>query len=336
MAKNVIIMGATSGIGEALAARFAELGCDIAIAGRREDRLASIADRLRADTGCRVVTAAVDVRSESAPEKIRAMAEELGGLDLYIHSSGIGRENPELDPAIETGTAETNALGFVRCVGAAVAILEEQGRGGQVAAISSVAATRGLGIAPAYSATKALQANYLEALRQRSKAKKTDIRVTDIRPGFVATPLIAGRSYPATMPLSYAADRIAQAILAKRRVAWIDWRYMLLCAAWKLLPGVAWEAIPAGFVPFETPEGAAKAGAAAKDAAQTAAREAKKAAKKFSLFAKKAASGRNAAAKAAEPAASPAAPEAEAAPEPAARPEPAPEAKSDGSAAPKA
>ena len=255
MAKNVVIMGATSGIGEELARRFAALGCDLAIAGRREDRLRQISEKLQAETGAKVIWEKIDVRSDEAPLGLSHLVRELGGVDLYIHASGVGSENPDLTPEIELNTLATNADGFVRCIDAVFTIMRSQPYGAQIAAISSVASTRGLGIAPAYSATKALQKNYLEALRQRSAARGLDIYVTDIRPGFIDTPLIAGHRYPLTMPLPYAADRIVKAILAKKRVAWIDWRYMLLSWAWAALPGVLWENLPIGFYPFLTPSG---------------------------------------------------------------------------------
>ncbi|MCI5851146.1 MAG: SDR family NAD(P)-dependent oxidoreductase [Sutterellaceae bacterium] len=268
MAKNVIIMGATSGLGEALARRFAALGCDIAIAGRRTERLEALARELReSNEGIRVFWDMIDVRSPEAPLRLSHLSDQIGGVDLYIHASGIGHENTSLEPTIELETAETNALGFVRCVDTAVTLLRSQGRDGQIAAISSVASTRGLGASPAYSATKALQAHYLEALRQMSLAKGWDITVTDIRPGFVDTPLLEGKSYPMTMPLAYAADRIVKAILAKRRVAWIDWKYLLLCIAWRCLPGMLWERLPVGFVPFRTEPKQEKKAAEPKSAA---------------------------------------------------------------------
>ncbi len=253
MAKNVIIMGATSGIGLALAERLASLGCSIAIAGRREDLLREAAARLSELGASRVITETVDVRDAKAPLQIAHLSDTLGGVDLYIHAAGIGKENTDLSPQTEEDTSETNVTGFVRCVDAAAALLRSGNRGGQIAVISSAAATRGLGASPAYSASKAFQAHYLEALRQMFSAKDLDITVTDIRPGFVDTALIAGKNYPLTMPLNYAADRILRAILAKKRVAWIDWKYQVLCLLWSLLPGIVWESIPLGFVPFSEP-----------------------------------------------------------------------------------
>ena len=131
MAKNVIIMGATSGIGEALAVRFAALGCDLAIAGRRADRLQAIASKISSEHNVRVIWSEIDVRREDAPLKISHLASEIGGVDLYIHAAGIGHENVELDPKIEMNTVDTNASGFVRCIDAVVTLLRSQGTGGR-------------------------------------------------------------------------------------------------------------------------------------------------------------------------------------------------------------
>ena len=247
MAKNVMIMGATSGIGLELAEQFAALGCDLALAGRRADALKAAAEKIHAKTGVRIETSVIDVCSETAPLELARLSARIGGIDIYIHSSGIGQENPELDPETELRIVRTNALGFVRCVDSAYTLLRSGRRGGQIAVLSSVACVRGLGAAPAYSATKAMQANYLEGLRQHIATKRLDITVTDIRPGFVDTPLLHGKRYPLTMETPYAARRIVKAILGKKRVAWIDWRYGLLAFAWRLLPGALWERVPAGF-----------------------------------------------------------------------------------------
>lgn len=257
MAKNVVIMGATSGIGLALAERFAALGCDLGLAGRRGELLQKTAEKLHAKTGARIETAVIDVCSDSAPLELARLSARLGGIDIYIHSAGIGAENPELDPDVELQIARTNALGFIRCIDSACTLIRSGRRGGQIAAITSVACNRGLGAAPAYSATKALQANYLEALRQLIASKHLDITVTDIRPGFVDTPLLHGKRYLWTMSAAYAADRIVKAILNKKRVATIDWKYALACVLWVHLPGRLWERMRVGFASEKAPSGKA-------------------------------------------------------------------------------
>ena len=107
-----------------------------------------------------------------------------------------GFQNPELDIDIELNTTRTNVEGFTRMVDTAFDYFKQHG-GGHLAVISSIAGTKGLGIAPAYSATKRFQNTYIDALEQLSHLQKLNIRFTDIRPGFVATALLGdGKHYP--------------------------------------------------------------------------------------------------------------------------------------------
>ena len=111
--------------------------------------------------------------------------------------------------------------------------------------ISSIAGTKGLGVAPSYSATKRYQNIYIDALAQLSRMEKQPITFTDIRPGFVRTDLLKdGRNYPMLMSPQYAALRIANAIDRKKRRAIIDWRYAILVFLWRLIPEWLWERLP--------------------------------------------------------------------------------------------
>jgi len=108
--------------------------------------------------------------------------------------------------------------------------------------ISSIAGTKGLGIAPAYSATKRFQNTYIDALEQLSGMQKLNIRFTDIRPGFVATNLLNdGKNYPMLMQTEKVAKLIVKALNRKKRVAVIDWKYSILVFFWKLIPRCIWK-----------------------------------------------------------------------------------------------
>ena len=237
--KRVIIMGATSGLGRKLAERYAAAGHVVGIAGRRADLLES----LRASCPERIHARVIDVTADDAATRLAELVEECGGMDLYVHSSGIGHNNPRLLADPELQTVGTNAAGFTRMVGAAFNHFVRQG-GGHIAAITSIAGTRGLGAAPAYSATKKFQSVYLTALAQQARIRHASVGFTDIRPGFVRTALIEGGHYPLQMDADYAARKIFHAIEHRRRVAIIDWRYALLVAFWKLIPSRLWERIP--------------------------------------------------------------------------------------------
>lgn len=269
-------MGATSGIGQEVARLLAANGYEVGIAGRREERLVQMA---QATPGI-MAHRQIDVTKEDAPTELHKLIEELGGMDLYFHSSGIGWENVALDADKELKTVETNGMGFVRMVSAAYNWFAEQRtdeaklraeeaeqraeraeqraeraeqraeeaeqrasgkeRKARIACITSIARTRGLGAAPAYSATKRMQAHYLECLSQQARMRHLNIGITDIRPGFVATDLIAGSHFPLQLKAEDVARTIVRAIERGSEVVTIDWRYRLLVAAWQLIPRWLW------------------------------------------------------------------------------------------------
>lgn len=109
--KRAIIIGATSGIGREVARLLAKDGWQIGIAGRREELLQSLQAEFPEG---QVKTAVLDVTDTDAPARLQSLIGEVGGMDLYFHSSGIGYQNATLDPDIEMRTARTNGEGFVR------------------------------------------------------------------------------------------------------------------------------------------------------------------------------------------------------------------------------
>lgn len=234
--RHAIVMGATSGIGREVALLLAEKGWHVAVAGRRADCLEELAlmhENIK-------VAKSVDINAPGASTALEEMAAELGGMDLYVHSSGIGWQNEALEQEKELMTVETNASGFTRMVSAAFKIMAREGKGGHIACISSIAGTKGLGAAPAYSATKRFQAHYMECLAQLSHKRGLHIIMTDIRPGFVDTPLIAGSDYPLKLSAAAVAADIVKAIKKKKGVCIIDWRYKLLVMLWRLIPRWMW------------------------------------------------------------------------------------------------
>ena len=182
----------------------------------------------------------IDITASDAPERLLGLVEEMGGMDLYIHSSGIGYKNMALDGRIERETVITNALGFTQMVDAAFDWFKERG-GGHIAFISSVAGTKGLGAAPSYSATKRYQWIYAQALAQLSSMERYNISFTDIRPGFVATGFLGSSKYPLLLEKHYVAQKIVKAILARKRSVIIDYKYKILCLFWRMIPNWLWE-----------------------------------------------------------------------------------------------
>ena len=234
--KRVIIIGASSGMGMEVAKLLLDEGCRLGVAARREDRL-QLLKQLAPD---RVVTATIDVTAEGAEQRLRSLIDELGGMDLFFYASGIGKQNRTLTPEIELNTVNTNGMGFTRMIGEAYRYFADRGEG-HIAAISSIAGTKGLGPAPSYSATKAMQNVYLQALEQQANARGLKIRFTDIRPGFVDTDLLKGDfRYPMMLKPEKVARQIVRAINSKRHVKVIDWRYAILTALWRRLPRPLW------------------------------------------------------------------------------------------------
>ena len=113
--------------------------------------------------------------------------------------------------------------------------------GGHIAAITSIAGTKGLGPAPAYSATKAMQNTYLQALEQLANTRHLDIAFTDIRPGFVDTDLLSGdEHYPLLLDANLVARKILRAIYQRKHIAVIDWKWRLITACWRRIPSWIW------------------------------------------------------------------------------------------------
>lgn len=234
--KRVVIIGASSGMGMEVAKLLLAEGCRLGIAARREDRLQT----LKQAAPDRVEVATIDVTAEDAPDRLRQLIDRLGGMDLFFYAAGIGKQNRTLTPDIELSTVNTNAMGFTRMIGEAYRYFAERGEG-HIAAITSIAGTKGLGPAPSYSATKAMQNVYLQALEQQANARNLKIRFTDIRPGFVDTDLLKGDfSYPMMLKPEEVARSIVRAIHGKRHIKVIDWRYAVLTALWRRIPRPLW------------------------------------------------------------------------------------------------
>ncbi len=211
-------------------------GWQIGIAARREDKLMEI----KALNPTMVEVVSIDVTSDDAPKRLMTLVKRLGGVNLFFYSSGSGKQNNELDLKIEMDTVDLNVRGFTRMVGTMFNYMSAN-LGGDIAVISSIAGTKGLGAAPSYSATKAFQSKYIQALEQQSNMRHLHIRFTDIRPGFVDTALLSGSErYPMLMDVETVARQIVKAVLAHRHVKVIDWRYRILVFFWRLIPNRLW------------------------------------------------------------------------------------------------
>lgn len=236
MGKRIVIIGATSGIGYEVAKIYCRLGWRVGVAGRRIERLEAFKEQAPEQ----IEIQQIDVTETEAVEKLHRLIDKLGGMDIFLLSTGIGSQNRTLNSEIELSTVNTNALGFTRMVTAAYNYFKEEG-GGHLSVISSIAGTKGLGAAPAYSATKRYQNTYIDALAQLARMEKQPVRFTDIRPGFVKTDLLKNDKYPLLMDPEQVAQKIVKALSQKKRRVIIDWRYAILVFFWKLIPSYIWE-----------------------------------------------------------------------------------------------
>lgn len=227
--KKTIVVGATSGIGLALARKLAADNHQVGITGRRKN----ILDEL----SITFLTQCFDVAvTENIEMHLNELTGKLQGLDLLIISAGTGDINESLDFELEKQMIDTNVSGFTRIADWAYRYFEKQGSG-QLVAISSVAGLRGSRQAPAYSATKSYQINYMEGLRQKSNKGTSGITITDIRPGFVDTKMAKSPVKFWVSSVDKAADQIYGAIKNKRHVVYISRRWRIIAWIVKWIPG---------------------------------------------------------------------------------------------------
>ena len=234
--KRAIVIGASSGIGKEVARLLLADGWHLGVAARRTELL----EELRSKYPELVTVAEIDVTSEDAPRKLLDLIDVMGGVGLFFYSSGIGKQNMLLDKEIEMRTVETNVKGFTQMIDTIYNYMSEH-QGGHIAAISSIASTKGLGAAPSYSATKSFQTHYIEALQQQANMRNLNIRFTDIQPGFVDTALLGDdHKYPLLLRTEDVARQIVSAVYKEKGRCIIDWRYRLLTFFWRLIPRWLW------------------------------------------------------------------------------------------------
>jgi len=230
MTQRAIVVGASSGIGEALAEKLAAAGYEVGLTARRVDRLRAIG----AGLPTQAYVAQMDVtETGAAREAIDRLTEQMGTVDVVVLNAGVGPDNPELDWEPERDTIDTNVTGFAALATKAMDFFEQQGHG-QLVGTSSVAAYVGSSRAPAYYASKAFVSNYLDGLRYRTRYYDADITVTTVEPGFVDTDLAGGEFWMCSTET--AAKLIYGAIENNKRHQFVSRRWRLVALILTLLP----------------------------------------------------------------------------------------------------
>lgn len=243
--KRIILYGASSGIGRTLAQLYAAQGDKVAVAARRMENLLQLQQEypnnvmaFKADVTGNGLQA--EEQAESPRNQFFKMVEALGGVDVVIYCSGVGKQNILFDMDIEYRTIDVNVTGFTTIAAATVKYGSNAAHHVQFVTISSIASIRGLGVSASYSATKMYQVRYMESLRQLATIKGWNMSFTTIKPGFIDTDFIKGSKYPMTMSLGYASKAIKRAIDRKKHSAIIDWKWSIVVALWKLIPNWLW------------------------------------------------------------------------------------------------
>jgi short-subunit dehydrogenase len=232
-----IITGASSGIGWALARVLAAERCKVGLIARRQEKLQSLAEEI-ARSGGTVAFAVADVGNRTQTlAAIHGLTEQLGPAHLLIANAGVGMPT-NLDPMNVRDIEEmfrVNTLGVVYAIEAVLPEMLHSGRG-QLAAVSSLAAYKGLPGESAYCASKAAVNYYLEGLRIQLREK--GIGVTTICPGFVRTPMTAANDFhmPWLLEADEAARRIVRALHRRRKVYNFPWQTSMLMKLTRWLP----------------------------------------------------------------------------------------------------
>ena len=235
--KTVLVTGASSGIGRGLALEIAARGGRLALLARRDDLLREVVDEINAQNGTAIAVAA-DVRDSkamrAAADRVRA---ELGPIDVLIANAGIGttKAAAQLDPEQVAQVIDINVIGAVNSVAAVLPEMVERDSG-QLVAISSLASYRGVPKSAAYCASKAALSSFFESVR--IDLRNTGVIVTIIYPGFIKTPLTAGRKakMPYLMEVDYAVKKIVTAIEKGKKSYAFPWQLATIVRAGMIMP----------------------------------------------------------------------------------------------------
>lgn len=192
---NILIIGATSGIGHNLWEHYVSLGHDVIVIGRRKESLDDMGRNYPEHT----LPVKCDIsQAGSFDNALEGIIHKHSRIDLAIVCAGIGELNPGLDVETELSTLSVNVMGWSNAVASIYRLFENQ-KSGHLVTVTSVGGLQPTPIAPSYSASKAFQINYTKSLQ--NKAKGTDIIVTEIRPGLVDTRMAKGEGLFWIMPL---------------------------------------------------------------------------------------------------------------------------------------
>jgi short-subunit dehydrogenase len=231
--RKMIIIGATSGIGRALAEEAHRRGYHVGLTGRRTERLEQIREEL--GEGCWIRTMDV-TESKEAVRGLHYLIHEMDGCDILVLNAGVASFTHDLSIENEHHVIDVNVRGFATLMVAGFAYFKQEGHG-HLVGVSSMAGMFGYGLSTAYSASKAFVINYLQGFRQKARRTDADIAVTDLRPGYVESEMTEDkRGMFWVAPTDKAAHQMMDAIARKKSYAFITKRWRLLAWLIGLLP----------------------------------------------------------------------------------------------------
>ncbi len=235
--KRAIIIGASSGIGQGLTMGLLEQGYTVGITARRENLLKEIAEKYPKQVHYR----AFDVTETDLLElRLSELANRLGGIDLLIVSAGLGMISDDLEYKVEKYALQCNVLGFTTIVNWAYNYFKKRGKG-HIVGISSLAGMRGWRGNMKYTAAKAYQMNYMEGLRMKSNHEKSNVAITDIRPGYVQTDIVGDEYKFWMVEVKEVVPAMLKAIQRKKRKVYIPYRWTFIAFLYKIIPSWLYE-----------------------------------------------------------------------------------------------
>lgn len=246
--KVVLLTGASSGIGEALAYAMAKQGAVVGLLARREKLLIPIAERIEKNGGSARYFSCDVTNEEGLFEAAESLRKEFGKIDILIANAGIGGNNKETrahDPDAVKKVIDINLLGAVNSVSAVLPQMLEN-KNGQLVAISSLAGFRGLPKSAAYCASKAGMTAFFESVRLDVQNK--GVSVTIIQPGFIKTPLTTGREnkMPFIMELEDSVPLFLRAIEKRKKFAAFPWQLATVVRLARVFPTWLYDRIGGG------------------------------------------------------------------------------------------
>ena len=229
--QKAIIIGGTSGIGKGLADELLANNYKVTITGIHND----VVEEIQALKNNNLNAMYLDCKKKDATKNLSELISDLGGLDLLVFSAGIGNLNKNLGYEVENEANLLNVLGFTEVSDWAYRFFLQQGFGHYVA-VTSLSGIFGSRVAPAYHAAKAYQVSYLEGLRQKANKTKLPIYITDVRPGFVETPITEGKKTFWCATCEKASKQIYNLIKRKKAVGYVSKRWCIIACLIKAFP----------------------------------------------------------------------------------------------------